>query len=259
LERLEDTASVKTVTSAIKKHKKQQLKRRIGLFFRRLLIVVICGLLGFGLYKLDQSMMFRVVTITVSGNHYVSDQEIIELSTLSKGQRTWLIHEFFIQPKIEGNPWIQSASIIVKDKIASLIIVENRPIGYQVSDSISILLPTGMAIEINEQQRDWIATLPIIIGFKDELLRKKLGKAFSLIDDHVMMFIAEIHQSAVSYDAALLMIVMQDGHRVFSDFSNLEMLNDYHLIASQLKPENKCIIFLDIKSRAISSRPCDDD
>jgi cell division protein FtsQ len=104
---------------------------------------------------------------------------------------------------------------------------------------------------------DWIATHAIISGFDEEDLLNKLVSSFADVDDSIMIFISEIHQTSVSYDRALIRLVMSDGNQIFTEFAALDLINEYKLIVNQISPANKCIYF-DALHRAYSSRPCED-
>jgi len=135
-------------------------------------------------------------------------------------------------------------------------VTEHRILGYKVTDKISLLLQSGQLIPLKESQLDWIATVALISGFDEELQLKKLVDSFAAVDDSIMMFVSEIHQSPVSYDESLIRLIMSDGNQIFTDFAALDLINEYKLIVNQINPANKCIYF-DAMHRAYSSRPCE--
>jgi cell division protein FtsQ len=257
LEPYENTASIKAVTQAIKDRKTRQRQRLIKVYTRRLIFLVLAIVIGFGCYWLDQSDLFRIKSVSVIGNDHVSDQEVIELSEIRVGERIWLTSKNGVRKKISASPWVADVRVIKNQNIITIEITEHRILGYKVNDKISLLLQSGSLIALKESQLDWIATHAIISGFDEEDLLNKLVSSFADVDDSIMIFISEIHQTSVSYDRALIRLVMSDGNQIFTDFAALDLINEYKLIVNQISPANKCIYF-DALHRAYSSRPCED-
>jgi cell division protein FtsQ len=256
LEPYEDTASIKAVTQAIKDKKIRQRKRLIKIYTRRLVFVVLLIVLGFSAYWLDKSELFRIKAISVTGNTHISDDEVIKLSEIISGERIWLISKNSVSKKVSQSVWIKNVKIVKSQNIVTIEVTEHRILGYKVTDKISLLLQSGQLIPLKESQLDWIATVALISGFDEELQLKKLVDSFAAVDDSIMMFVSEIHQSPVSYDESLIRLIMSDGNQIFTDFAALDLINEYKLIVNQINPANKCIYF-DAMHRAYSSRPCE--
>jgi cell division protein FtsQ len=258
LEPYENTASIKAVTQAIKDKKLRQRQRMIKIYTRRLVFLVLIIVSGLSIYGLDKSDIFRVKSVSVTGNIHVSDDEIIALSEIVPGDRIWLISENSVSDKLSDSPWIADIRIIKNQNIVTIEVDEHRILGYKVTDKISLLLQSGDLIVLKESQLDWIATHALISGFDDDQLLVKLVDSFVEVDDSIMMFISEIHQSSVSYDDSLIRLIMSDGNQIFTEFAALDLINQYKLIVNQINPLNKCIYF-DALHRAYSSRPCEGD
>ncbi|PKM89902.1 MAG: hypothetical protein CVU85_01735 [Firmicutes bacterium HGW-Firmicutes-10] len=256
MEPYEDTASIKAVTQAIKDKKIRQRKRLIKIYTRRLVFLILFIILGLSTYWLDQSELFRVKSVSVTGNTHVSDEEIIALSEIIAGERMWLLSKGSVSKKVSSSVWVKGVNIIKSQNIVTIEVTEHRVLGYKVTDKISLLLQSGQLIPLKESQLDWIATVALISGFDEETLLKKLVDSFAEVDDSIMMFVSEIHQSSVSYDEALIRLIMSDGNQIFTDFAALDLINEYKLIVNQINPANKCIYF-DALHRAYSSRPCE--
>lgn len=258
MESYEDTASIKAVTQAIKDKKVRHKQRLIRIYTRRLIFLVLVIALGASAYLIDASDLFRVKSIRVVGNIHNSDEEIIVLSEIQQGDRLWLLSNSSLKKKISQSPWISDVRIVKKQNIVTLEITEHRILGYKVSDKISLLLQSGDFIALKESQLDWIATHALISGFDEQELLSQLVESFEAVDDSIMMFISEIHQSSVSYDDALIRLIMSDGNQIYTEFAALDLINEYKLIVNQISPTNKCIYF-DALHRAYSSRPCEDE
>lgn len=258
MESYEDTASIKAVTQAIKDKKVRHKQRLIKIYTRRLIFLVLVIAVGASVYLIDTSDLLRVKSIRVVGNIHNSDEEIIALSEIQHGDRLWLLSNSALKKQISESPWVSDVRIVKKQNIVTLEITEHRILGYKVSDKISLLLQSGDFIALKESQLDWIATHALISGFDEQELLSRLVESFESVDDSIMMFISEIHQSSVSYDNALIRLIMSDGNQIFTEFAALDLINEYKLIVNQISPTNKCIYF-DALHRAYSSRPCEDE
>lgn len=256
MEPYENTASIKAVTQAIKDKKVRQRQRLIRIYTRRLIFLVLAVVIGVSIYWMDKSDLFRVKSVSVVGNIHISDEEVIALSEIVPGDRIWLISNNSIGKKISESQWVADISIVKHQNIVTIEVKEHRILGYKVTDRISLLLQSGEFIALKESQLDWIATYALISGFDEDQLISELVDSFAKVDDSIMMFISEIHQSSVSYDDALIRLIMSDGNQIFTEFAALDLINEYKLIVNQINPLNKCIYF-DALHRAYSSRPCE--
>jgi cell division protein FtsQ len=256
LESYEDTASIKAVTQAIKDKKVRHKQRLIKIYTRRLIFLALLMMIGVSAYLIDKSELFRVKSVSVIGNIHISDEEIIALSEIVDGDRIWMISKSSVIKKVSDSTWIADVSIVKQQNIVTIEVTEHRILGYKVTDKISLLLQSGQLITLKESQLDWIATHALISGFDDEVLLDKLVVSFANVDDSMLMFISEIHQSSVSYDDALIRLIMSDGNQIYTEFAALDLINEYKLIVNQISPANKCIYF-DALHRAYSSRPCE--
>lgn len=258
MEPYEDTASIKAVTQAIKERKARQRKRLIDIYVRRLIFLILFIAMAITLVWLDRSDIFRVRSVSVTGNLHISDQEVIALSEITVGDRMWLISKNGVRKRVSASDWVDDVRVIKKDQLITIEIKEHRILGYKVTDKISLLLQSGTWISLKESQLPWIATHALIHGFDEGSLNAKLVNAFSSVDDSIMIFISEIHQYSTTYDEAMIRLIMSDGNQIFTDFEGLDLINEYKLIVNRINPSNKCIYF-DAKNRAYSSRPCGDE
>src|SRR5690554_2271591 len=103
-----NTASVKTVSDAIKLKRKKRRKSTLRKWFVRFLLVAIILSISYGIYKLDQSNIFRVKAIRVSNNHVLSQEQIIDAFDISINDRVWLIHDFMLNDRIQDYKSIES-------------------------------------------------------------------------------------------------------------------------------------------------------
>lgn len=248
-----NTASVKTVSEAIKRKRKKQRKSTFRKWFVRFLIVSFISASVYGLYKLDESMLFRVKSIRVSNNHVLSEKQIIEAFDISLNDRTWLIHSFLLENQIADYKSIESFEITKKNNIVLIQVNEYDVVGYKGDN---LLIENGDFISINDFNQHYVLKVPEIIGFDDQELTNRLAESLMLLNPEIRMIIASVTQKETTYDEAQIWMLLTDKKQVFSDFRSVELLNNYPLFVDQIADGNNCI-YLDYTSSSARSSVCE--
>lgn len=248
-----NTASVKTVSDAIKRKRKKQRKSTFRKWFVRFLIVLIVSASVYGLYKLDQSMLFRVKAIQVSNNHVLSENQIIEAFDISLNDRTWLIHSFLLKNQVSDYKSIESFEITKKNNIVLIHVNEYDVVGYKGNH---LMLENGELITINEFNQHYVLKVPEIIGFNDQELTIRLAESLALLNPEIRMIVSSVTQKETTYDEAQIWMLLADKKQVFSDFRSVELLNNYPLFVDQIADGNNCI-YLDYTSSSARSSVCE--
>mgnify|MGYP002478420662 CR=1 FL=1 len=251
---LEQKDAISSVTESLKARKRQKRQKLLRIYMWRVFILSLIAIATVTLHQLDVSSYTRVSDIIVSGHQSLNSYSIIEQSGVKPGQRVWLIHDFFQRQRWSQMPLIRKAKVTTKGTMVLISIEEYRILG-QLQNSQHVLLQNGQTMD-QESLNLHLRANTLIVGFEDAVLQEKLAKSFEKVHDGVMMYISEIHRTSVSYDDAMIMLLLDDGNRVYTDFAGIELMNEYRLILNHLKPENKCI-WLDALTRAASSVPCD--
>lgn len=102
-----------------------------------MLTVCTCLVVGGAMLLMDlvvNSDHFKVRSITVSGNHRLTDQDVIDLSDIRQGVSTFDLDLEIIGQKIAENDWVHSARIMRK-------------------------LPQGIIVDISEREASYIINL----------------------------------------------------------------------------------------------------
>ena len=196
----------------------------------------------------------RIYRITVDGNFYLKDSDIIALSGLSDDSCFLFTIPYLVERKIEEDPLILKAKVTPgDDRLVNISVEENRIIGYglQAQGNVLILADYTM-VELNNDNIYLITKVPIIEGFSMDdliLLEKNLLKC----DYDVINEISEIHYyPAMKYQNVQL--VMRDGNYIFTSAYGLEILNHYSdIVSSYVSQEKNCYYFEDISGNAYTS------
>ena len=196
-----------------KKKKKRKLnKKRVFVF---LFIIVILTIF---IYKFSNT---NITNIYISGNNYLTDQEIIDISKLTNYPSSIKNSSNRIQKRLEKNINISSANVkknIFFNKVY-IEIEENYPLFYYEEEKKTILYD-GSKIE----KTDGIPTLTKSIN---EIAYNKLIKSLRKIEINILNRISEIEYILTESKVEKIMLLMNDGNYVYVDFKNFQKLNKY--------------------------------
>ncbi len=196
-----------------------------------LLFVLIIGILLFKLLTL------RISNIYVSGNEYLSDQEIIELSKLSNYPKAIFTYSNIVESNINKSNFIESSK--VKRKGLSKIyisVVENRPLFYDQIRNKTVL-KNGDVVSKKYN-------VPNLVNSIDESVYSLFLSQLSLIEYPVFNNISEIEYSPNSVDSRLFLFTMNDGNYIYVNLEKFESVNKYFDMVINFN-NHKGILYLD--------------
>ena len=221
-----------------KKNKKIKNKKVKKNFKNKVLIFIIVLLLVITLIYYLQNI--NVKNIYITGNNYLTDQEIIELASLENYPKIFKISTSKIEKIIKLNPIVKSVKVTknIFGKV-QINIVENEYLLKQEIDNIIYL--SNFETIINDNNIIGIPTLTnyVEIDILNDFLKKLVN-----IDKNVLCKISEITYKPNEYDKDLFLFLMNDGNYVYITTSKLESINKYNNILIELNGK-KGILYLD--------------
>ena len=211
--------------------KGKKLKIRYKRLFLFLIILVIISLLS--LYFIN----LKITNIYVSGNYYLSDQDVIEISKIQNYPRTLFNSSFDIKRRLSSNSYIANAK--VKKKFLTKVyieVVENRPLFYSELKKKTVLTDGTL---VDDYFNVPIFTSDISNDIYDEFLKK-----ISLIDVTVFDNISEIAYTPRDVDKELFLFTMNDGNYIYVNLNRFESINKYFDMVTKFN-NHKGILYLD--------------
>ena len=209
-----------------KKKKKRVLK------VKNILILIIISIIYYAL-------IMPIKNIYIDGNNILSDNEIIELSSLSNYPSFLLTKSTDIKNKLKSNPYIENVKI--KKKLGNIIelhIKEYTPICINANQ---LILSNGNKLDNTYNLSD-IPTLTNEI--EDKKIYQKFVKKFTIIDKNILRQISEIEYQPVEVDKERFLLYMNDGNLVYITLTKINTLNKYNQIKDKLE-NHLGIIYLD--------------
>ena len=223
---------------------KERRRRRTNKKFSILLFLFVTTLL---IVLYFQSSYSQIQKITLVGEKLVPKDLYIEESTLKIGESMWSFNESKIENLLAKNAWVESVKVNRKWLTSVQIQVnEYKQIGYlEDGDFLHIILENGQIIKTDGQvlPKDG----PIFSGFENEKIRLRLIKELKLLDSEVLTGISQIKYAPTENDAYSILVYMNDGNEVQAIIPSFgEKMNYYPSIVSQLNPEVKGIVDLEV-------------
>ncbi len=243
--------TVKEISSHIKANRK---KARLRLL-RKLVVFIVSSMLitliGFGLYMLDQSSLFRIQTIIISDVRLSDEQTIRNQLPFSKGDRLWLHLPWFTTIHIDDDA-IESISFVFNQNNAFVSVVEYKPLAKTTS---TLLLSNGVFYPLKPEHSSLFYYLPQLDGFSESELSVKLATSLLGLEDFVLNLMANIKQNPSTYDEAMMIVTLDNGLNIHTDMRSLILLNQLPLFIDLIDDNNDCL-YLDSVTSTARAAPC---
>lgn len=210
---------------------KKNKKRKIFEF-----IIVILLFTGSVLYFLN----VRVKNIYVVGNKILTDQEIIELSTLENYPKLFQKTSKNIENKIKISPYIEDVK--VKKNLFGKVVIEVLEYKILLKDETDnqYYLSNYKKMSLDDD----ILGVPILINYVELDILNQFMKKLNNIDKDILEKISEIEYTPNEYDQDLFLFYMNDGNYVYITTTRLLNINKYIEIVDSLDGK-KGILYLD--------------
>jgi len=210
------------------KKKKFRIKIRFVLIFLLLIILLIFGL--------NYLLNLKITNIYISGNSYLTDQEVIELAKIQNYPSTFKNYSSKIEKKLEENIYIKEAKVSKKLFTQVFIdIEENRPLFYNPSTTKTTLLDGRKTTDK--------FNVPILINSIPDSIYDEFTKKLGQISTDVLNKISEIKYEPDEVDDARFLFTMSDSNYVYLTLNKLEKINNYNDIVKQFD-NKKGILYL---------------
>lgn len=216
--------------------KKKVVKRKIK--WIPILILLVAIVLLYFLVKLIFGI--KIQNIYVSGNHYLSDDYIIEKAGLANYPSYYKNLSFLVENKLEKDKFIKDAK--VKRSFFAVVdieVEENRVLFYKENDGNYVLEDGQETREVPYE------IIPItVVNYIPDTIYKNFIKKLSAIDEDVRSKISEIKYDPSDYDQSRFMVYMIDGNYVYLTITKFDSINYYNEIYPTLEGK-KGILYLD--------------
>lgn len=252
---------VRKIQDDIKETKKHKRKTRFKKIFKRMLVLIFFVSLGFGIYSFDQSPYSKISLIEIEGNTTLSDEFIKEELNLYENDRLAKALYYKFKNKTETEHLAKHSIKMYYTKGKVTLTVEEFPIiGKIPGKKEKLVYSNNKVVTIENKSYPAVFTLT---NFTEEILEKypKFVENLNKVDKASFNSISEIKIIPEPLENLYFQFTMNNGYYVFTNVNNIQLLNHYSDIVSNLEEENRCIYFLDYghteETQSAVAKPCD--
>ena len=215
--------------------KKNNTKQKRKISKKKILIFLLIFFIVLFIIKLFNT---NITNIYISGNNYLTDQEIIDIAKLSNYPNTITNLSFKIEKRLRKNNYINKVNVeknVLLNKVY-IKIEENYPLFYYSTKNKTILY-NGEEIDGNE-------SLIIVTNSIPSTIYDKLIEKMKKIDLNVLDRISEIEYSPNEVLKERFLLLMNDGNYVYIILDKFNALNKYLDIIKKFD-DKKGVLYLD--------------
>ena len=232
----------------------QPMSAKAGLI-AGILLILIAGMLN---------PASRVRSVSVTGNHILSGDYILETAGVDTESIFYLCLPPVLKLRLEKDPMIENAKVeMAAGNVLRIRIEEKKAVGYRGDDTLTILFADQSTTEMTYDYQTIISEIPKIDGFEEFEQQRRLVNALASLDSDVIADISEITQYSMAYDSETLKILMNTGGYVVAGYDTVYMLKGYSKVYAKQNNHSQCLYAQykdDSKSVLVSSQcPWDTD
>lgn len=217
----------------------KKLKKKTHLKIIPVLIFLLLIVAIFFIYNLISSLPVKNIYIT--GNTYLTDQEIIELAKLENYPSFIKTTSSTIKRNIEKNNLIKHAKITKKFfGIVEITIEENNILFRKYDDDTKVILDNGS--EVVDDKYSY--SVPKLLNYVPDTKYKSFIKGMNQVTENIKIQISEITYLPNEQDKDRFLLYMNDGNYVYLTLTKFKQINYYEDVLEKLKGK-KGILYLD--------------
>lgn len=217
----------------------KKLKKKTHLKIIPVLIFLLLIVAIFFIYNLISSLPVKNIYIT--GNTYLTDQEIIELAKLENYPSFIKTNSTTIKKNIEKNKLIKHAKITKKFfGIVEITVEENNILFRKYDDDTKVILDNGS--EVVDDKYSY--SVPKLLNYVPDTKYKSFMKGMNQVTENIKIQISEITYLPNEQDKDRFLLYMNDGNYVYLTLTKFKQINYYEDVLGKLKGK-KGILYLD--------------
>lgn len=234
-----------TLENHLPKLKEQRRKK----MYRRLIPLLLLFSCAILIVVYFISPLSKVGTISVTGNHDVTDQKVINASQMKSGSSLWGTlwnDEDFTSSVLDEIPQVKSAELDHKGWNDIVIeVAEHKIVAYSHDDNTYFpILENGKIV--NESRSVSLGNYPLFKSFPEGKSLNLLIEQYQLLNPSVQNSISEIEYMPSEIDDYLITIYMNDGNHVIATLPSFAEKMNYYPDMVQKVGDQKGVINLEV-------------
>lgn len=212
---------------------KKKVKIRILPF---LIAILIIGIIIGCSYLLT---LIPIKNIYITGNTYLTDQEIIELAQIDEYPSFLTTTTSSMKKKLKKNPYIKTIKIKKKLFAEVHIEIEEENLLFRKEETGKIVLENKEEVDDNQKY-----SLPILLNYVPDTKYDSFIKGMNQVTSNVKTQISEIRYYPNEQDEDRFLLYMNDGNYVYLTLTKFKQINYYEDVLEKLEGK-KGILYLD--------------
>ena len=215
--------------------KKNNIKPKRKISKKKILIFLLIFFIALFIVKLLNN---NITNIYISGNNYLTDQEIIDIAKLSNYPNTINNLSFKIEKRLRKNKYINKSKVeknILLNKVY-INLEENYPLFYYSTKNKTILY--------NGKEVDGSKSLTTVTNSVPDSIYEELINKIKKININILNRISEIEYSPNEVLKERFFLLMNDGNYVYITLDKFNTLNKYLDIIKKFE-DKKGVLYLD--------------
>ena len=213
------------------------MKKKVRIKFLPFLVfILILGILGCVIFFFLQ---IPIHNIYITGNTYLSDQNIIELAGIENYPSFWKTSSNSISKKIKENPYIKQVHVTKKLFAEVHITVEEENLLFRKEENQKIVLENKEEIDDHNTY-----SLPVLLNYVPDTKYDSFIKGMNAVTESIKAQISEIRYYPNDQDEDRFLLYMNDGNYVYLTLTKFKQINYYEDVLKELDGK-KGILYLD--------------
>lgn len=215
----------------------KKVKKKVKIKILPILIMIIfIGLIIGGYYFLAK---MPIKNIYITGNTYLTDQEIIEQAGIEEYPSFLTTTISSIKKNLKKNPYIKNVTIKKKLLAEIHIEIEEQNLLFRKEETGEIVLENKEEVQDNKKYQ-----LPILLNYIPDTKYDSFIKGMNQVTNDVKIQISEIRYYPNEQDKDRFLLYMNDGNYVYLTLTKFKQINYYEDVLEKLEGK-KGILYLD--------------
>lgn len=215
----------------------KKVTKKVKIKILPILIAII--LLSLIIYLGYLSIKVPIKNIYITGNNYLTDQEIIELAKIDNYPSFLTTTIKYMKKNLKKNKFIKNVTIKKKLLAEVHIEIEEENLLFRKEETGKIVLESK--VEINDDKK---YQLPILLNYIPDTKYDSFIKGMNQVTEDIKNQISEIRYHPNEQDEDRFLLYMNDGNYVYLTLTKFKQINYYEDVLEKLEGK-KGILYLD--------------
>ena len=215
----------------------KKIKKKVKI--RILPILILLVMVGFivGTYYL--LTLIPIKNIYITGNDYLTDQEIIELAGIENYPSFLKTTIYSMKRNIKQNDYIKNVKITKRLFAEVHIEIEEQNLLFRKEENGKVVLANQKEVDDGQKYQ-----LPILLNYVPDTKYDSFIKGMNEVTNDIKNQISEIRYYPNEQDEDRFLLYMSDGNYVYLTLTKFKQINYYEDVLEKLEGK-KGILYLD--------------